>query len=87
MLHNHSTTPRRPAVAVKRRLLPLLAAAFLLALPASAGANNGVGNCHGTTVQYLKAQAGTRSGEATADFFGVTLKSGQEMISQSCGQS
>jgi len=63
------------------------ALALGLIAPASAGANNGVGNCHGATVQALKAQAGTRSGEGTADFFGVTLKDGQELISQSCGQS
>ena len=87
MIHNRSRGPQRAAVAAKRRLLPLLAVACLLALPASAGADNGVGNCHGATVQYSKAQAGTRSGEATADSFGVTLRTGQEMISQSCGQS
>jgi hypothetical protein len=87
MIHNHSTTPQRPTVAAKRRRLPLLAAACLLALPATAGASNRVGNCHGATVQSLKAQAGTRSGEGTADSFGVTLKVGQELISQSCGQS
>ena len=63
------------------------ALALGLIAPASAAANNGVGNCHGATVQKVKGQAGTRSGAATADFFGVTLKSGQEMISQSCGQS
>lgn len=63
------------------------AMALGLFAPASAGASNGVGGCHGATVQYLKGQAGTRSGEGTADFFGVTLKVGQEMISQSCGQS
>ena len=87
MIHNHSTAPQPAAVAAKRRLLPLLVAASVLALPASAGADNGVGNCHGATVQSVKAQAGTRSGEATADSFGLTLRSGQEMISQSCGQS
>lgn len=38
-------------------------------------------------MQALKGEASTRSGEATADFFGVTLKVGQELISQSCGQS
>ena len=65
------------------------AGALMLGLiaPASAGANNGVGNCHGATIQFLKGVAGTRSAEGTADFFGVTVKDGQELISQSCGQS
>jgi hypothetical protein len=65
------------------------AVAFALGLiaPASAPANNGVGGCHGATVQNLKEQSGTHSGEGTADYFGVTLKVGQELISQSCGQS
>jgi hypothetical protein len=63
------------------------ALALGLVAPASAGANNGVGDCHADMVQTLKAAAGTHSGEATADFFGVTLRFGQEFISQSCGQS
>jgi hypothetical protein len=63
------------------------ALALGLIAPASAGAKNDVGGCHGATVQNLKEQAGTPSGEGTADYFGVTLKVGQELISQSCGQS
>jgi hypothetical protein len=73
----------------------LLAAACVAALglvaPAAAGADsantNGIGNCHGKTVLSVKSVAGTHSGAETAAFYGVTVQQGQEMISESCGQS
>jgi hypothetical protein len=75
---------------MKRKVLGAMGvAAFALGVigPTSASANNGVGDCHADQLQLVKQQAGTTSGEATADAFGVTVQFGQEFLSQQCGQS
>jgi hypothetical protein len=75
---------------MKRKVLGTMGVvAFALGVigPASASANNGVGDCHADQLQFFKQGAGTNSGEATADVFGVTGQFGQEFISQQCGQS
>ncbi|HWX88553.1 MAG TPA: hypothetical protein VNX67_10295 [Solirubrobacteraceae bacterium] len=47
----------------------------------------GGGDCHADQLQFYKGQARTNNAEATADFFNVTVQSGQEIISTQCGKS
>jgi hypothetical protein len=79
---------------MRRRIVGGIAGAALafgvMSASASASANPeppGSGDCHADQLQFFKARAGTNSTEATADFFGVTVKYGQEFISGSCGKS
>jgi hypothetical protein len=76
---------------MKRKAFSIVCATMValgLIVPVSASAGgNGVSGCHADLLHFYKGLAGTNSAEATADFFGVSVKTGQEIISGMCGQS
>ena len=60
----------------------------VMSASAVADANpTGGGDCHAVRLQSFKTEARTNSAEATADAFNVTVRSGQEFITASCGKS
>jgi hypothetical protein len=75
---------------MKRRALGamgVIACGLAVGGATSAIADQGVGGCHAHLLQSYKQQAGTTSGEATADSFGVQVQLGQALIRLQCGQS
>lgn len=77
---------------MKRKIMGIIGAAALALGMTSASVSAapnppGGGDCHSEQLHLFKEQAGTRSAEATADFFELTPKAGQEFINASCGKS